>query len=64
MFESVEAFHKWERQELGRMTDKEVVAYHNICMMSLSCIMSEEDRAKTERHLGFMKEIVQERDLA
>jgi hypothetical protein len=52
-----------EKIEFNKMTDKELVAYHNICIMSSKCIMSREDREINQRHLGMVKEILKEREI-
>ena len=47
--------------ELRAMADREIAAYHNICVMNTSMISSEESRDRNALHLEACRWIIEER---
>ena len=47
-----------ESMELAKMSDRELVAYRNICLMSLRM---QGDRLQSERHLPILESILRSR---
>lgn len=53
-----------ERTELAKMTNAELVAYWNVLQMSGKTIQNNEAKAKTERHLPLVDELLSRRGIA
>ena len=47
--------------QLEAMTDREIAAYHNICVMNINSFMSEEGRDRDAVHLEACRWIIEER---
>lgn len=50
-----------EKAELSKMSTRELVAYGNILIISRRCLHLPGGRERNERHLGLVKEILEER---
>lgn len=46
---------------LATMTDREIAAYHNICVMHMSMIQSDDSKFRNDVHLEACRWIIQER---
>ena len=63
VLETVYPVREFERAALAKMTDNELVAYWNVLEMSGKTIQNEEAKAKTQRHLPLVAELLTERGI-